>query len=866
MDSLLEHASERGELAVASEERCFTDFARIALLKREPSLRELDRIWTKLRAWVRRALQRRGMWNRRPVYLGILGDGAWVTPETADGKGAPRGMTRDSLDELVQEVYVEIFVKRARHLRRYIRQGRAIEALVRRAVDQAIHDRQKARDPLGQRLYQWLRSAVHKGLESGEIRLRDGGSRNEVCAAKIEASTVLYFGPDGSEAEVETTWQDLELHARRWNDELFVDWLTAKGQDSELVVGRLALLLMGLAQSGVTQVRFQVLVEALTRDTRSRLAVLFSQWQPMSRAWSTGDGSDVAKAWDDPRRISEAQDRFQSLAGCVEQRIDGVDGQRRTREQMRRLWRLLGVWARAMATGPGSSDDHRLADLFKGDGFPSDRELGRLLDLRHDRVKDLMTRLKVEIGSCLESTRPSSMTAVGAVGAVDASEALVSTEDLGKHLLAQTLEAAASLGDSAVSGEVAESAEVAVGALCVLDPTGPDIEWLVLGSEEEHRLLVPVDSEPWLGSKDAAVPGEPGLTARLGLGFWAPAGELDVNVVGTVPAAGLEALRRRRFRVLDGLVEAEDQAWEVDVDPDYGLWMGDLERARTRLSERLGGMLDGMPGSAREATGTVEPERLAPELVQPESAVLEPVGAEPTQDAIEPLAPVRSISEYQTVRAGKMRPWALAASIVAAVSFGVIGGRVFEQSQVDPRFSEAQEARRQLEQQNRELEERMAAQASRSEQRLKDLKDQAERDRVRDRESYDSRLSTVEQRYEARLSELSGAELVTGWVYVPPGTQRGAHRVTLSGESRSIVIQVPAQEGDRILLMRARDRQTIYEIVVEGVQPGDDVGLRVPGSLLPPGSYRVEVIRAQDTVTRYGFTVVEETQEEDLWP
>ena len=265
----------------AVEEHRFTRWIALLSGDNEPTPGEFDDVWTLLRGWVRRALQRRGMWDRRPVYLGILGAGSWVHHDSADGEGVPTGATRDALDELVQEVYVEVFVKRLPTLTRYVQRGRTVEAVVRRAIDQAIHERQSARDPLGQRLYQWLRSAAQMGVDRGRITLLDGG-------VKLQSASVLHFGgrqPDGPSAIA-----DLDEHVRLWNDDLFVDWLTAKGREAEGIVARLADLLLELPSHGIETVRFEILVQALTRDTRTRLAVLFQDWEPMARIWTTGEG------------------------------------------------------------------------------------------------------------------------------------------------------------------------------------------------------------------------------------------------------------------------------------------------------------------------------------------------------------------------------------------------------------------------------------------------------------------------------------------------------------------------------------------------------------------------------------------------
>ncbi len=866
------------------EEHRFTRWIGLLSKEDEPTGGDFDDVWTLLRRWVRRALQRRGMWDRRPVYLGILGAGSWVQHDSADGEGVPKGGTRDALDELVQEVYVEVFVKRLPTLTRYVQKGRTVEAVVRRAIDQAIHERQSARDPLGQRLYQWLRSAAQMGVDRGLVTLLDGG-------AKIQSASVLHLG--GRRADGPSAIADLDEHVRLWNDELFVDWLTAKGRESEQVVARLADLLLDLPSHGIDTVRFEILVQALTRDTRSRLAVLFQEWQPLARIWTTGEAdAEPLGAWDDPRIVEEARDRFQALAGCVEQRIDGVDAQQRTREQLRRLWRLLGIWARAMATGPGSSHDRRWSDLFKGDGFPSDRELGRLLSLRHDRIKDLMTTLKQQILPCLESTEAANLVSLSQRDSASAFEPdkethrMSSSSDFRQQLLAQSLSAARksrTVGDGAAEGSTIEVSKqqageveaASVGRLWDFGETsGPEAEWLVLEVVGDRKLLVPVDGEPWCGSRDLRPRAEPPfdrLVARVGLGFWT-ASDLPGSGSTQWSEAVLEPLRRHRSEVEAGRIEADDPAWETDVDPDYRSWIRALDQERRRWIRELGGEPAGDMGSVLTVTTPVSSTDLVESSAESQTATESQPAAQdgdpldPPVQTLQFVAAAAAASPSVTTVApvSNLRSLAMAASLLAAVGAGVLVGRLWHDPELDPRWAQAEEVREQLESENRNLREDLSRLETQSEQQLDALKAETE-----------TQLAEMEQSFEHRLDELDGSELVTGWLFVPPGTTRNSGQtVTLDPQARSVLIQVPAAHGDRVRLLRT-DRgsasaepraEVVKELEVTGVEMYGDWVWRVPKRLLPPGNFMIEVVRDGETVIRHRFRVTETEKEEDVWP
>ncbi len=361
----------------------FSDYVRSLSPDGEPSDAALDRVWTELRRLLRRSLQRRGLWDRPPGYLGMVGHSAWTTRETADRRGFPAG-TLDALDELVHDFYVWMFVERLASLRRYVAAGDAIEKVVHRGLQQFLLGRQKRQDPVGYRLYQRLVAALERALRSHRLHVLEGGT-------KIHNGTVFAFDPETEAAYSEGGPAGDEVLApevRRWNDELFPDWVTVQGAAAKPLIAELSVRILGLAAAGVEVFVMKPLIDAVKRDARDRLAALWEILKP--------EAEDSAEQ----RAVEIAG--LAELSVCVEERLRRLRVQERTREKLRRLWRFLeafGLEAADPESALGVGD--RLAAALWRATLPANRELGRLLGIRHDRIPELLARLREEVERCL---------------------------------------------------------------------------------------------------------------------------------------------------------------------------------------------------------------------------------------------------------------------------------------------------------------------------------------------------------------------------------------------------------------------------------------------------------------------------------
>ncbi len=319
-----------------------------------------------LRSVLLTEMRRRGLWRSPPSFLGLSG---------ADWGGG-------ALDELVSDAYTFIFIRRLRGLRDQQRLKGNIRPMVILNARNFLTELQAKADPLGYRVFGRLRKAVEGAVERGEVfvlNLRE----NQTKKQRLGNGSLLGFRPGLATV---TPRAALEEPARRWNDDLLPELITAEGRAVPAVVERLAAKVLALEAEGVAALRLGDLVAALKDDARGR-------WHGVWRgtfdlAMEPGAGGEpvpvqVARPDEEPdwpRRLVLIQD-------CVAASI----GRRRRAKDRRDLWSL---WTLIRVTRLLPGEDGRL---------PSFTELGRQLELTRDRVRQLFRRLKPLVLACLRA-------------------------------------------------------------------------------------------------------------------------------------------------------------------------------------------------------------------------------------------------------------------------------------------------------------------------------------------------------------------------------------------------------------------------------------------------------------------------------
>jgi hypothetical protein len=365
----------------------FTDYLRTLGGGEPPSDRELARLARALRDAIRAELQRRGLWDRSPSYLGVVGWQRWEAP----GEGARGAAGEDrpgALDELIADAYSYVFVDRLRSLEAQLRLKPDIEGLVVLNVRNFVHDRQRAHDPLGFRVFEIARAAVRRSLDAGDLHLLGGDPR-------IRNETVLGFSSRA--ALPSPPGRDLGALAARWNDELLPSLFGTHGKGEEDVAGRLRRRLPELRAEGVEAFLFRDLVEPLKHDARTRWAALLRQsggavWA--ERQGETGGAGPIALPY---RQIDEGES-FDRLNRRVAESLDRLETDERTRRYLTGLWDYLSRQASRLAdfqeeTSSGRPVEDRIGRL-------SQRQIARQLKIPRERLPGLLATLGRMVEQC----------------------------------------------------------------------------------------------------------------------------------------------------------------------------------------------------------------------------------------------------------------------------------------------------------------------------------------------------------------------------------------------------------------------------------------------------------------------------------
>lgn len=270
--------------------------------------------------------------------MGIYGWKSWQQVEHGPGR------TASALDELMVDCYSFIFLKRFERLKAQARVKPEIDGLVFLYIRNFIHDRRKAHDPVGFRIFETLRSAIRQAVQSGEIFVASGDP-------KIRSNTMLAFesGEIGSKPhldlpDLDLPHLDLETVVKRWYDGLLPGIITAAGEERQKCIDRLRRRVLALKASGARLIRFQDLADPFKRDIRARWAALLEQEGGESvREESEGLTSVVRLIY--PDEHVETRDSFRKLNARMANRLERIEVPSKTRRYLQQLWGFLGTYA-----------------------------------------------------------------------------------------------------------------------------------------------------------------------------------------------------------------------------------------------------------------------------------------------------------------------------------------------------------------------------------------------------------------------------------------------------------------------------------------------------------------------------------------
>lgn len=358
-----------------SQPSVFTSFVRCLQGERTPDADLFHDAWHGLRAALVTEMKKRGLWQSPPCYLGTYGWESWDS-EAPQGSGTRRAQS--ALGELVADCYAFIFVDRLQALKRQLEEKPEIDGLVLLNIRHFLHERQRAHDPLGFRIFEMLQSAVEEAVASGALSVLTGDR-------KIRNDTFLSFDPA---AELPSTPPDLEPIVLRWNDELMPGLITARTRQQAAVVRRLRELLLELPRHGIETFRFKDLLDPLKRDVRGRWAALLGEGDQGNAACSSEAGQIQAPV--KAESPAESPSSFEDLNHSVSISIDGLEADSRTQAQLRTLWDYLWRQHGAQDQDAGPAANPRKA----GERLPSYRQLGQLLSIPRERLPVLFALLR----------------------------------------------------------------------------------------------------------------------------------------------------------------------------------------------------------------------------------------------------------------------------------------------------------------------------------------------------------------------------------------------------------------------------------------------------------------------------------------
>jgi hypothetical protein len=358
----------------------FTAFIRCLQGERTPDADLFHDAWHGLRAALANEMKKRGLWESPPCYLGAYGWERWDSEAPrADTQAQGSGTTREqvsALGELVADCYAFIFVDRLQSLKRHLQDKPDIDGLVLLNIRHFLHERQRAHDPLGFRIFELLRAAVEDAISSGALYILAGDK-------KIRNDTLLGFNPA---AELPPTTHDWEQIVLRWNDELMPGLITARTRQQTAVVQQLRGCLLELPQRDIESFRFKDLLDPLKRDARGRWAVLLGEEEKGS-----APSPDAVPAPVPPESSVESQQSFEDLSRCVSTSIDRMEVDSRTRAQLTTLWQHL--WQQHGEECQEAGHDEPTLGK-SGKRPPSYRQLGQRLNISRERLPLLFALLR----------------------------------------------------------------------------------------------------------------------------------------------------------------------------------------------------------------------------------------------------------------------------------------------------------------------------------------------------------------------------------------------------------------------------------------------------------------------------------------
>ncbi len=374
----------------------FTDYLRSLDPRGEPPSAETFGVaWDALRGVLINELKRRGLWHLPPSYVGIYGCHSW---QGRDSGGFAAGLPirpQPALNELITDCYTFVFIERMESLRAQLRRKANIDGLVFLSVRNFMFERQRRHDPLGYRVFAALRSAVRAAVDGGELYVLDGDPRignNTLLAASLASAEA---GDRGSREAA------LAALVEKWSDDLLPELVTTRGRGHRAIQEKLRQHLRRLAARSAGPFVFKSLVDPLKSEVRRRWAsILEHADDPLPIGDVDRDYSRVvSQVW--PDAGFEARESFEKLVDCVDEGVERLEDDDKTRRYLETLWCFLIARIADpddLPARPAASES--TGERARGEDMPSRRKIARLLRIPRSRLPSLYDVLGRMVQDC----------------------------------------------------------------------------------------------------------------------------------------------------------------------------------------------------------------------------------------------------------------------------------------------------------------------------------------------------------------------------------------------------------------------------------------------------------------------------------
>lgn len=358
----------------------FTEHVRALASGAEPTDKELDVVFKKLRDALRKEMQQRGVWSASPSFLGVLGSESWFDDE--------------ALDELVNDCYTFSFIHRQTGLEGLLASQENIEGIIFLNIRNFLFERQKQHDPIGYRVFSVLRQAVQQSIDERHLVVLEGNSN-------VDNGTLLASRADPDLIPADTA--DLASWIEDWIHRFLPKLITSRGEGRQKIIGELSILLAELPSRGIECFRFKDLVAPLKMTVRKKWTALWDQTRGDSGFEDSGfedsdDGFVRIVQFIQPSSDFEEREHLQQLIACVDHAIDVLEARSAARSQLRQLWAFL----QGHAAGEDRPED---AGTPSPDKLPSYRRIGEQLEIPRYRLPELFAILGQLIERCRTSGR-----------------------------------------------------------------------------------------------------------------------------------------------------------------------------------------------------------------------------------------------------------------------------------------------------------------------------------------------------------------------------------------------------------------------------------------------------------------------------